>query len=301
MSRRSTPAGARDRRMARFLVGCYPPSWRARYAPEMLALLADAGVSPRRAANILAAAALAWLRPAGHLYSPPARVRASLAVVFSSWIALAAAALLFGQLYEDESLAPATPRHPVTAGLYHFYVTAAHVSVAILAAATLPLGALLLSSALRRRAYREVALLTLPATASLGFLVVLVVLSHAARNAGGGLSSRWFLLLTALGLVAGAVAAAGPVAVLRRQAPGGLLVVLAGLGSGIAAFTMAAATVAAAANALAIDAWTASTMPLHAGAPTLAGYALFVMVVTVIAVVSAQRGARALRSTQLRT
>jgi energy-converting hydrogenase Eha subunit C len=282
--------------MARILVGCYPPSWRARYAPEMLALLADTGLSVRRVANVVGAAAVAWVRPARHLHNPPARIRASLSVVFGSWTELAAAALLFGQLYEDESLAPATPGHPITAGLYHFYVAAAHVSVGILAVATLPLAVLLLRAAIRRRAYGEIVLLTLPATASLGFLGLLITLSHATRHAGGGLSSCWFLALTALGLVAGAAVAAGPIAVLRRQRPTGRLVVFASLGAGVATVTMAAATAAAAANAIAIDAWTTATMSLHAATPTLAGYAAFVVVVSATAFVSMQRGARAMRA-----
>lgn len=287
-----------DRALARLLVACYPPSWRARYHGEMLALLADTALSARLVADVLGAAALAWMRPARHLHNPTARLRASLAVVLTSWIALAAAALIFGQLYEDESLAPATPGHPVTATLYHLYVFTAHGSVAVLAIATLPLGVRLARDALRRRAYRELTLLSLPVTASVGFLAVLVAVSRATRRGGSGVSPSWFLLLTVVGLLAGALVAAGPTAVLRRQRPEGRLVVLAGLGATAGAATMSVATLAAAANAMAIDAWTPPTGHLHAATSSVVVYVALVMLASTVAWVSAQRAASALRRTR---
>jgi nitrite reductase/ring-hydroxylating ferredoxin subunit len=52
-----------DRLASRVLVRCYPRAWRNRYGAEMLALLAERGIGPRDALDVLAAALDARLRP----------------------------------------------------------------------------------------------------------------------------------------------------------------------------------------------------------------------------------------------
>ena len=59
---------------------------------------------------------------------------------------------------------------------------------------------------------------------------------------------------------------------------------------------MTAAVLCAAANAIAIDAWTSTSDRLHAASPVVTAYTTVVVLIGVATLVSTQRGARALVS-----
>src|ERR1035438_4553214 len=67
--------------LCRAALAAYPPSWRARYADEVRALLDDSGASPAAVASLAWRAVPAWVWPSRALYDSPSRMRASL-----SWI-----------------------------------------------------------------------------------------------------------------------------------------------------------------------------------------------------------------------
>src|SRR6266516_2585760 len=75
--------------LARAALALYPPSWRARYGDEVLALLDDSGGGPAAVASLAWRALPAWFCPPRHLHDRPARMRASLATALISSALLA--------------------------------------------------------------------------------------------------------------------------------------------------------------------------------------------------------------------
>ena len=61
--------------LARAALALYPPSWRARYGDEVLALLEESGGGPAAVASLAWRALPAWFCPARHLHDRPARMR----------------------------------------------------------------------------------------------------------------------------------------------------------------------------------------------------------------------------------
>jgi len=92
----------RDSFGARLLAGLYPPSWRRRYGDELLALLAETGLSVRIAVNLMRAAAHAWIRPPCTCHDQTDRRRTSVVMSLWTWMLMAAALIVYGQLYEDQ-------------------------------------------------------------------------------------------------------------------------------------------------------------------------------------------------------
>ncbi len=62
----------RDPLLARAALALYPPSWRARYRNEVLALLHESGGGLRAAASLAWRALPAWIWPPAHLHDRPA-------------------------------------------------------------------------------------------------------------------------------------------------------------------------------------------------------------------------------------
>ena len=58
--------------LARAALALYPPSWRARYGDEVLALLDDSGGGPAAVASLAWHALPAWFCPPRHLHDRPA-------------------------------------------------------------------------------------------------------------------------------------------------------------------------------------------------------------------------------------
>ena len=63
---------------ARAALALYPPSWRARYADEVGALLDDSGGGPAAVASLAWRAIPAWIWPTRQLHDPSSRIPALL-------------------------------------------------------------------------------------------------------------------------------------------------------------------------------------------------------------------------------
>ena len=283
-----------DRLVWRTLVGMYPPSWRTRYGDELLALLGDSAPtgprdSLRTVASLCGGAVGAWLAPRRQLHTVAARLRATLAVLLVTWITLAAAALIFGQLNEQQATQTVTPGHPITGQLFSAYTAAAHISVAVLFAGCAPLFVQLVRNALRRRDLRGLVLLATPLAVPVLFLAVLVVTSRIVRQPHGGVGAGWFFVLASLGLLAGAGAVSGPLLALRRFSPTGRAVRLAVYGVVTAVAVMGAALIASVADLATVRAWGQPDF-VHAPLLVIVAYGALVVAALAVATTSGVRG-----------
>lgn len=292
---RDAQAGAPSR-LARVLVGCYPPAWRDRYGQEYLTLLTESGIGLRTAGNAVAGAADAWVRPASHLLPVPQRLRATLSMVLCAWTALAAGALVFGQVTEDQPFRDLDAATPVAHWLYTTYVIAAPLSVAAVVLGGLPLAYSLYRGAGHAQRRDVLTLLATPGLALVVFAVALVAVAklvHHSSTPGVGVGPGWFLVLVAAGVVAGAACAAGPATAVRRLPADPRAVRIAVLGAVPAILGMF--VVSATSVGYAIE--------LRSAAPglaepwsLLAPYAAVMLAACAIGGVSSARGLRALRS-----
>lgn len=280
--------------LCRAALALYPPSWRARYADEVRALLDDSGASPAAAAASLAARALpAWVRPSRHLYDDgPARMRASVATVLMAGSMLTGLGLVFVQLTQAQGLRPG--QHPVIGWCYAVFDVAFVLSLLVAAAGGLPLWFLMLRRACREVSPRDVAYLLLPVMASVSYLAAMIA---TIRRVGGpdGVGPGWFGVIILAGFVAAAVAAAGPGAALRRLRPRGPALRLATTAAALAARIMLVAVAAVIVAVIGLCVWTPDFAGHHHA--TLPGvYLVLMAAAAAVTVVSASRGARAARA-----
>jgi hypothetical protein len=178
--------------LARAALALYPPSWRARYGVEVLALLDDSGGGPAAVASLAWHALPAWFYPPRHLHDRPARMRAS--------------------------LAPATL--PQIRWAYAIFDVTLATSALIAGLGGLPLWLLMLRGAWREQRTRDTVYLLLPVIVPATYLVGLIVTTRLAGGASG-VSQGWFGVITLAGFAAAATAAAGPGLALRRLQPRG--------------------------------------------------------------------------------
>ena len=288
----STPGqrhpGQRRARAARLVLALYPPSWRARYADEVHALLQEGG-GLRDVASLAWRALPAWIWPPAHLHDRPARMRASLSTGLLAWSFLTGLGLVFAQLTQFQGFRPAA--HPIIGVCYLVFDVALALSIAAAGLGGLPLWLLMIRRAHREHRRRDVAALLLPLTAPAAFLAGLRV---TVRLAGGadGVSPWWFLVLTLAGFAAATAAAAGPGLALRRLQPRGPALRLAAIAGGVAgaAGVVAATAVVAAVTGLVL--WAPGFAGYHhAAIPGL--YLALVVAAAAVTAVSAARGARA--------
>ncbi|AEW98410.1 hypothetical protein [Streptantibioticus cattleyicolor] len=276
----------------RALVALYPPAWRARYATEFAALLADTPVGARTVADVAAGAAGAWARPAAHLHDRPARLRTTAAVVLCGWTALAAGTVLFTKVTGDGALLLADPAHPGASRWYDVATLAASGSAAVMAAGGLPLAAAMLRASRRTPQHgRTVRLLAVPVVAALLFLALaraVTALAAPAARPGDGIGTGWFLALAAGGLVVGAACAAGPASALTHSHPDPRSLTHAMIAGALATALMAIATASALTSQLA---W--PDAPLNPTA--LTAYAVTMGMALVTTATSCVRGLRAAR------
>ena len=181
--------------LARAALALYPPSWRARYGDEVLALLDDSGGGPAAVASLAWRALPAWFCPPRHLHDRPARMRASLATALMSWSMLAGLGLVFAQLTQLQGLAPRRATPQIRWAYAVFDVTLA-TSALIAGLGGLPLWLLMLRRARREQRTRDTVYLLLPVIAPVAYLAGLIV---TARLVGGanGVSQGWFGVVTA--------------------------------------------------------------------------------------------------------
>lgn len=289
-----------DRPLWRALVALYPPSWRARYQPEMLALLGDSAQtgprgSARTVASLCGGAIGAWLAPRRQLHTMASRLRATLQVLLATWVTLAAAALVFGQLNEDQATQTVTPGHPITGQLFAAYTAGAHISVAVLLVCCAPLFVQLVRCARQRRDLLGLVLLTAPLIVPTLFLAALAITSRIVRQPHGGVGAGWFFVLATLGVLAGAGAVSGPLLAVRRFTPTGWAVHLALYGAAVAVAVMGAALVASVADLATVRVWGVVTFA-RAPMPVIVAYAILVSAVLAVAMTSGVRGLAAARA-----
>src|ERR1700750_1254055 len=179
--------------LARAALALYPPSWRARYGAEILALLDDSGGGPAAAASLAWHALPAWFSPPRHLHDRPARMRASLATALVSWSMLTGFGLGFAPLPPFHGPGPA-PLPQIRWAYAVFDVTLA-TSALIAGLGGLPLWLLMLRRAWREQRTRDTVYLLLPVVAPVTYLIGLIV---TTRVAGGvsGVSPGWFGVIT---------------------------------------------------------------------------------------------------------
>jgi len=184
-----------------------------------------------------------------------------------------------------------TPGHPHTADLFRLSQVSAAASVAVLLLGDAPVYLKLVQTANRGRRRRDLILLALPVVAPAAFLVVLIVVSQSVRPSAGGVGSGWFLALSALGLVAGAAAVAGPAVVLDRSSIPSAAVHRSVIVGAMALALLAVAAVAAGLDLVAIHRWGAGSSPVMT-APTalVAAYAAISVLILGVGGTSVFRG-----------
>jgi hypothetical protein len=277
--------------LARAALALYPPSWRARYSGEVLALLQDSGGRPSQVTSVAWRALPAWFSPQRHLHDRPARMRASLATTLISASMLIGLALFFSQVSPLQGFT--TPGYPVVGWANALFDVALAVAALAAGVGGLPLWLLMLRRARRERRARDLAYLLLPVIAAVGYLAGLAVTTQLV---GGphGVSPGWFWIITLAGFGTAAVAAAAPGLALRRLRPQGPALRLAATAAGIAAAAMTVAATATVAAILGMCQY-ARHETGHVS-PVLVSYLVPVLAAAAVTAVSAARGARAARA-----
>ena len=150
--------------LGRAVLALYPPSWRARYGDEVLALLDDSGGGPAAGASLAWHALPAWIRPPLHDRSD--RMRASLATALMSWSMLTGLGLVFAQLTQLQGVN--APGHPELRWAYAVFDTTLAASALVAGLGGLPLWLLMLRRARREQRTRDMVYLLLPMLAQPG-------------------------------------------------------------------------------------------------------------------------------------
>ena len=275
--------------LARAALALYPPSWRARYGDEVLALLEESGGGPAAVAGLAWRALPAWFCPPRHLHDRPARMRASLGTALMSWSMLAGLGLVFAQLTQLQGFA--APGHPEIGWAYAVFDVALATSALAAGLGGLPLWLLMLRRARRERRPRDLAYLLLPVLAPVAYLGALIVTAQLAGGANG-VSPAWFGVIILAGFAAAATAAAGPGLALRRLQPRGPALRLAATAAGVSAAVIALAAVAIVVAVISLSLWARQFAGYHDG--TVSGiYLALVVTAATVTTVSAARGTRA--------
>jgi len=273
--------------LARAALALYPPSWRARYGDEVLALLDDSGGGPAAGASLAWHALSAWIRPP--LHDRSARMRASLATALMSWSMLTGLGLVFAQLTQLQGVN--APGHPELRWAYAVFDVTLATSAVVAGLGGLPLWLLMLRRARREQRARDTVYLLLPVIAPVAYLAALIVTIRLVGGASG-VSQGWFGVVTLAGFAAAATAAAGPGLALRGLQPRGPALRLAATAAGVSAAIMAVAAVAIVVAVTSLNLWARNFAGYHDGAVSGIYLALVVTAATVTTV-SAARGTRA--------
>ena len=220
----------RDRRDVAGLLRWYPPAWRARYGPELVALMEDDLDGRHPTVRYRASLVVSGLRQrarsagvAGDGATPELRVRAGALVVLASWTALVLGGAAFAKLSEHYSDATLAAGHGVSVAAYDAVVVLAVAGLGLVVAGV-AVAAPAAWRFLRAGGWTAVRRPVMVATVvSVGALVATVGLglwahhlSVHARNGGNAAYSGAFLVWAVL--VAGALISwtAAGIALARR-------------------------------------------------------------------------------------
>jgi hypothetical protein len=275
--------------LARAALALYPPSWRARYGDEVLALLEESGGGPAAVAGLAWRALPAWFCPPRHLHDRPARMRASLATALMSWSMLAGLGLVFAQLTQLQGLI--APDYPQVRWAYAVFDASLALSTLVAGLGGLPLWLLMLRQSRREQRTRDTVYLLLPVIAPVAYLAGLILTVRLVGDTQG-VNLSWFLAVTLAGFAAAAMAAAGPGLALRRLQPRGPALRLAATAAGVSAGIMAVATVAIVVAVVSLCLWARQFSDYH-NFTTPGIYVALVVTAATVTTVSAARGTRA--------
>jgi hypothetical protein len=275
--------------LSRTALALYPPSWRARYADEVRALLDDSGGGLAAVASVAWRAVPAWVSPPRHLHDRPGRMRSSLATALVAWSMLTGLGLIFAQLTQFQGFD--APGHPEVRWAYAVFDVALALSALVAGVGGLPLWLLMLRRAGRERLPREVAYLLLPVIVPAAYLIALIVTIRLVGGASG-VSPWWFGVVCLAGFAAAATAAVGPGLALRRLQPRGPALRLAAVAAGVAAAVMAVAAVAIIVAVISLCLWARGFAGYHS-ATVPGAYLALLVAAAAVTTVSAARGARA--------
>jgi hypothetical protein len=278
--------------LARAALALYPPSWRARYQVEVLALLDDSGGRLGAVASVALRALPTWFCPPRHLHDRPGRMRSSLATALFSWSMLTGLGLVFAQLTQLQGLS--APGHPEIRWAYAVFDIALAVSALVAGFGGLPLWLLMFRRARREQRLKDLAYLLLPVVTPFAYLAGLIM---TIRLVGGaqGVSSGWFGAVTLAGFAAAAISAAGPGLALRRLQPRGPALRLAAAAAGVSAAAMAVGAGAIVVAVTGLCLWGRQFAGYHHGTiPAI--YLVLVVATATVTAISAARGTRAARA-----
>ncbi len=291
------------RRLALWAVGLYPRAWRARYEPELLALLGECRLSPARVVDLLRGAFDAHLSPQGLTSSPPQRMRGTIVATLGCWTALALLGAGFWQATEDGAFRIAGGAHALLGDAWLLVLVLAIVGAAVIALAGAPLAYTVMLQAWQERtpALRRAIMIAVLAVG--GFAVATALLALFARGSQGPslLGHALFVLWAGLAIVVAAVCALAARACLMRARLPAAQLVLGVAGAWLLARIMAVLTIAVGLYAMLLVLESPSLAaspngPLNLPTTMVLGSQLVGMVLaSTLAAVTTRRGVAALR------
>jgi len=252
--------------LAAWLVRLYPSAWRARYADELLAWVAERDLGPLVAVDLARGALDAHLHPdlAGNRgISMPDRLRGSVLGVLCGYAAFVLAGTGYQKLTEYDDFVAAAHHHAAVGVAFDAVLAGSLVALAAMLAAGAPVGLATVRQALagHRELRRPLAVV---AAGMVWFAGTIALLAWHARTAGplpaGQMGSAAGFYGWAASLVlAAAVGVAGAVAAVRR----------AELAAGVLRFAAGAAVVTTCAMVVMLVATVVWGVALRAADPAL--------------------------------
>jgi hypothetical protein len=239
-----------------WMIRLYPQAWRERYADEMLALLEQAGATPRTALDLALGACDAWLQPLfreREVLSMVNPLRKATLIVFCAWVVYVLAGLIFYATLDDNPLSQ--PAHSTLALQGSVLVVQAGAALSLLAvlAGALPIGLAVLRQSLAAGRRDNLCLMFGVPLVCLAVLVVyfaaMVVLYWNDPRQAAAL----FVVFQGLFVLAAVVSAAAVSAAVIRSEPFGSIFRLERVAALLAALSMAL-------TLLALVAWGASAV-----------------------------------------
>ena len=262
-----TIAGRARTILAARLVRLYPGAWRARYADELLAWVAERGLGPAVALDLARGALDAHLHPhltgTGERRIPmPDRLRGSVLGVLCGYAAFVLAGAGYQKLTEYDDFVAAAHHHTAVGAAFNTVLVASLVALGSMLAAGVPIGLTTVRQALagRRELLGPLVVVAVAVVWPVGTVVLLAWHGRPSTLAAGQMgSAAGFYGWTASLVLAAAVGVAGAVAAVRRTE----------LGAGTLRFAAGAAVVTTAAMVVMLVATVAWGLALRAADPAL--------------------------------
>lgn len=202
-------------RRRRALLALYPPSFRARYADELDALLDDTGIGPREVVDLLLGAARAWLRPsygADPVERRRLRLVSTASTVWVAWCVVTCGTLGTLRLLEDQPAPGLDLTTPAWAAAHGAASAALLVSTLMVALGGVPLG---VRAVVRSAPARRILAGPTVALGLTGAWTVAIAAYSATHSSAGAIPVSFALVVLGWALLVLATAAWWTVAVPR--------------------------------------------------------------------------------------